>query len=484
MSSVSFDAQLPSGDQNEQYDTPFMSDKFEEPGTKLDAGDRLILERLAHIEHLLQTHSSPASAATPVSFKSEFLSPSASNSAIDDAISQKYSRGGSLETNADRADSTVDANISTMPEKHTTPAMNLLLWPKIRELVSRPYDSQVLLQLEMTRRPLKLPDFPRLDMTNSATFAAAYFELANPWYACVNPYSWKSYYRLGASVGFGQGPESCVILLTLALGHAAKSGNLAVQPQDQDAPGLDYFAAAWKIMPGLMVRNDILATQCHILAAAYLFYLVRPLEAWTLLSNASTKLQLLLNKSVVLKPAEKELRGRLFWGALLGQSDMLAELDLPHSGLLKFEDTIDLPRPFVDTGDEATGEDSIWFFLGQITLRRLLNRVSHLIYTTTATADPPTPKVERIVSELEFQLEQFYEGLPSPIKFPPGRIPAATRQQTALRLRYHACRTIIFRTYVFAVLADENTVRDPVVREKCRKCLESCMFQIEEAPVQ
>ncbi len=44
----------------------------------------------------------------------------------------------------------------------------------------------------------------------------------------------------------------------------------------------------------MMTSNSVLAAQCHLLAAAYLFYLVRPLEAWNLLCTTSTKLQLLL----------------------------------------------------------------------------------------------------------------------------------------------------------------------------------------------
>jgi hypothetical protein len=48
-----------------------------------------------------------------------------------------------------------------------------------------------------------------------------------------------------------------------------------------------------------------------------------------------------------------------------------------------------------------------------------------------------------------------------------------------LRLRYFACRTIIFRPYIQAVLADSSAAQEPGVQEACRKCLEACIRQVE-----
>lgn len=453
---------------------------YREPGVKLDSGDRLILDRLAQIEGLIQNSLVPA--ASIVTSKFDSHSPALSNRSINEPMHS----GASVTSSADSRLQTSSANISTMPKEHTTPALNLLQWPKIRDLVSRPYDSQVLLRLEMSRPSLKLPDFPRPDMTiNSTTYVAAYFKLVHVWYACVNPYSWKNYFRIGAAAGFSHGPESCVVLLVLALGSAAKSGSITDQPPGRDPPGLDYFAAGWKLLPSLLIRNDLIAIQCQVLAAAYLFYLVRPLQAWNMLANASMKLQLLLSHPGHHQSAESELSKRLFWNIVLGESNLLAELDLPHLGIVVLEETVGLPGPFQDTGDEAAGEDSIWYFLAEIALRRLLNRVSTLIYADTKTTVPPlTSKLARIVTELEFQLEQFCEGLPGPMKFPRERASAATPAQICLRMRYLAGRTIIFRPYVLAVLADESVGADAVVQEKCRKCLDACVSQIDNIHTQ
>lgn len=162
------------------------------------------------------------------------------------------------------------------------------------------------------------------------------------------------------------------------------------------------------------------------------------------------------------------------------ESDLLAELDLPHSGIVSFEESMRLPRSFpydaTTSSSNPPGTDDIWYFLAEIALRRLLNRVSHIIYShkrnSLAALDP-------VVAELDFQLTQWYEGLPPSIRFPRERLPARDQVQTVLRLRYFACRTIIYRPYIQAVLHDENLAHEPGVQAACEKCLDACVRQVE-----
>jgi hypothetical protein len=168
------------------------------------------------------------------------------------------------------------------------------------------------------------------------------------------------------------------------------------------------------------------------------------------------------------------------------ESDLLAELDLPHSGVVQFEESMRLPRSFpfdsaTPSSDEPPGNDDLWYFLAEIALRRLLNRVSHLIYSYTHRRSNSfsIATLEPVAAELDYQLNQWYESLPAPVKFPRERLPASNQIQAVLRLRYYACRTIIFRPYIQAVLADENVANEVGVQEACRKCLEACIRQIE-----
>jgi hypothetical protein len=387
-------------------------------------------------------------------------------------------------------------NISTMPKVHTNAALHLLQWPMIRDLVSRPYDPQILLQLEMSREELALPKNLCMDLSNNAAYIRAFFSRVNVWYACVNPFNWPSQYRTALSNGFREGGESCMVLLVLALGQASISGSISRIPISARPPGLSYFASAWQLLPSLMTRNTVLSAQCMVLASAYLFYLVRPLEAWTLLSSTSTKLQLLLSGPGRVPAEERELSERVYWNALLFESDLLAELDLPHSGIVQFEESVGLPGGFVgfqqydhmeDSEDGMdrngiVGRDELWYFLVEIALRRLLNRVSQLIYGKDSVATMSA--LEPVVAELDFQLGQWYESLPAALQFPYTRDLLADPVQTVLRLRYFACKTIIFRPYVLAVLDNEQAALDPAVRENCRKCLDAAIRQLDHITAQ
>ncbi|KAK3353120.1 hypothetical protein B0T25DRAFT_568347 [Lasiosphaeria hispida] len=452
---------------------------YREPGIKLDAGDKLILERLNRIESLLQMNM--------VGHQSNGLalshdSPNMSNGtglSGDNLLMQNATGFTSVIPSGGLGTwSATSNNISTMPKVHTNAALHLLQWPMIRDLVARPYDPQILLQLEMAREPLhSLTKTPCVDLSNTNAYIEAYFERVNIWYACVNPYTWRSHYRIALSNGFREGPESCIVLLVLSLGQASLRGSISRIVPHEDPPGLQYFTAAWALLPGMMTSNSVLAAQCHLLAAAYLFYLVRPLEAWNLLCTTSTKLQLLLMTPNRVPTDQRELSERIYWNALLFESDLLAELDLPHSGVVAFEENVGLPCGFEGDEQEAVGRDELWYFLAEIALRRLLNRVSQLIYSKDSMAS--TTSLEPVVAELDFQLTQWYENLPLPLQFPFTRAMLPDPVQTVLRLRFFACRTIIYRPYILAVLDNEQAILDPAVRDSCTKCLEASIRQLE-----
>ncbi|KAK4103589.1 hypothetical protein N658DRAFT_280147 [Parathielavia hyrcaniae] len=453
---------------------------YREPGIKLDAGDKLILERLNRIENLLQmgvvgghgngiglSHDSPNMSNGTALSGDNLVMQNANNNFVSIIPS------GGLGTWSATA-----TNISTMPKVHTNAALHLLQWPLIRDLVSRPYDPQILLQLEMAREPLhSLAKTPCVDLSNTNAYIEAYFDRVNIWYACVNPYTWRSHYRIALSNGFREGPESCIVLLVLSLGQASLRGSISRIVPHEDPPGLQYFTAAWSLLPGMMTSNSVLAAQCHLLAAAYLFYLVRPLEAWNLLCTTSTKLQLLLMTPNRVPTDQRELIERIYWNSLLFESDLLAELDLPHSGVVAFEENVGLPCGFEGDEQEAVGRDELWYFLAEIALRRLLNRVSQLIYSKDSMAS--TTSLEPVVAELDFQLTQWYESLPVPLQFPFTRTMLPDPVQTVLRLRFFACRTIIYRPYILAVLDNEQAILDPAVRDSCTKCLEASIRQLE-----
>lgn len=470
--------------------------EYREPSLKIDQGDRLILDKLAQIESLLKSRilATPIETPSPHATASVGSPPGATTS---HGPTQFHPAHGPMSpvarmSSAATVDGPSATNISTMPKRHSTPALHLLQWPVIRDLASGPCDPQVLMQLEMQRRPLDLSLATSIHSLRRdlPTYSRSFFESVNNWYAVVNPNNWHKCVRAADAAELRDGPESCMVLMVGALGAAAYAGSISHVPRQQRPPGMDYFAAGYWILPRLALRNDVLSAQCHILAAAYLLYIVRPLEAWNLLCQASVKLQLLLSHPNTIRPEVKELSERVYWNTLLIESDLLAELDLPHSGIVQFEESMDLPKSFpydaaATTQDELQGVDDLWYFSAEIALRRLLNRVSHLMYTGSH-LHPDMPEqlilsIGATADELDRQLNSWYDSLPAAIKFSRDRLPARRDQiQTVLRLRYFACRTIIFRPYVQAVLADENLARRQGVVDACGRCLDACIRQIED----
>ncbi|KAG5953292.1 hypothetical protein E4U58_000472 [Claviceps cyperi] len=312
------------------------------------------------------------------------------------------------------------------------PQYIFLLWPLVRDLVPRLYDPRIFLQLEMALEPLRiLTHASCVDLSDNRSYIKAYFDRVNIWYACINPLMWPSQYRTALSSGFRESPESCLVLVVLALGQASLREGISRMTPQETPPGMQYFMAAWSLLLEMITSNDILAAQCHLLAAA----------------------------------------------------DLLAELDLPHSRVVQLEETVGLSGRFEDEDQDQVrdrdddqdqgqdqcpvGKDELWYFLAEIALRRLLYRVSQLIYSKDSKASPTNLKP--VVAELDFQLTQWYESLPQPLQFPFSHSLFQDPVQAVLRLRFYACKTIIYRPYVLAVLEDEPTVLDPAVRECCHQ---------------
>lgn len=446
---------------------------YREPGVKLDAGDKIIIEQLNRIENMLQMSMTSGSSPVGVTVSA---SPGSSNVNQSHTYNSGRSPNGGGSNSGWGSTATAPAtNISTMPKQHTIAMLLLLRWPVVRDLISRPYDPSILLQLEMDREPLQtLSKTPAIDLSNTQAYVDSYFEKVNVWYACVNPYSWKAQYRIALSNGFREEPESCVVLLVFALGQASLRGSIAELEPNEDIPGMQYFMAAWSFLPSMMTTNTVLAAQCQLLAAAYMLYLVKPIEAWNLLCAISTKMQLLLMTPSRVTGQQRELLERIYWNTLLFESDLLAEFNLPHSGAVHFEEKVGLPGGFDGQDQDAEGPDDLWYFLAEIALRRLLNRVSQLLFSRDA-MPPGSGGLEPIATELDYQLTQWYEGLPRALQFPFSPTRVEDPVQAVLRLRFYACKGIIYRPFVEMAMENTTTLSDPIVRDNCYKCLEACI---------
>lgn len=453
---------------------------YREPGIKLDAGDKLILAQLDRIERMLEGQA-------PTEDPNLGVDPSLTDQSTT-AAGDGFNTGGGND-GLDRPNSPPNEGFdmpgdseSATVKLHMTPALHLLQWPKIGNLVSRTYNLELLLQPEMAREPLQLGDSLSLEFAHNDECVSSFFHDANIWYACVDPATWGQTYYTASAGHFREGPESCLVLLVLALGNASHSGNTTPMPQDTEPPGMPYFTAAWSQLPNLMINHNIISSQCVILASAYLLYLVRPIEAWTLLNSTLMKLKLLLNTSSGIAENLVEISTRVIWNAILLEGEILAELDLPQSPIANYSSMLGLPGNFPVGQDETSAEifpDQSWYLQASIGLRRLTTRINQTIYS--ASAPTSTTVLEPLVNSLDADLLAWYSDLP----FGADSLPTTTSQplshpaQTLLRFRYHSTRALIFRPYILAAFSNPTATSSPPVRAACYACLDSCVRALE-----
>ena len=435
----------------------------------------MILERLDRIEGFLHMNWSghPGVAAPVIPHPPPHNTAFIGNGGISDGVGQPGSFAA--KTAVMYEPSRQDEQISLMRP--------ILTWPKIQDLISAPFDPRSLLDLEFGRPTIAPRATLSLDVDNNFMYVRAFFENVAVWNAAVNPYDWDKYYEQAHNSGFREGPESCFVLLVIALG--ATSPRIASQPSpDNEAPGMSYFSAAWGLLSTLAASHDILASQCTILACNYLLYLVRPLEAWVLLSSTLPRLQVLLGKPASIPQESKELCNRVYWNAILLESSCVTALNVQMSGLSKAASAVSLlPTPFQPElygPPREKSDDHPWFLTAMASLHSLKEQI------TVQTALPESTQ-GHIAASLDSRLAEWYtvRAFPNSPALPPPRGELGDPTLEYLRTQYWLMRLRIFQPYILAVLTDESMTMQPIsmCRNSCRTCLDSAIRVLEDLPL-
>jgi hypothetical protein len=196
-------------------------------------------------------------------------------------------------------------------------------------------------------------------------------------------------------------------------------------------------------------------------------------------------------------------------------SQILAEFDFFPTGLRALENT--MPLPFADDDLQNTQrEEYRFFFLAQVSLRRLLNRIHANLYTPgstqlcdqtiaanrrlearsngdhTAILNPPfdpntlSPRMRNIMQELNLQLEMWKTHLPQSLQFSDtqdfatcarlelhGPRTMRDRLMGSLQSRFFAARSIINRPYIYGLLNPSGLLASPEDEERARAALEA-----------
>ncbi|KAK9452556.1 hypothetical protein V1511DRAFT_513736 [Dipodascopsis uninucleata] len=391
----------------------------------------------------------------------------------------------------------------TIPMGHNTSTIRVLRLPLIKSLIGD-YPQNYFFNIEAKRNISGLVSdrmFPPIDQDIGDMLVATYISTVHPHHPVVDTDVIFEYYKSILENGLCWDIKSAIVLIVLALGEIASNTDIAIPPllspsastplsvsggsennSGKAYPGMHYFNPAFNIISDIS-RFDfglkIEVAQAQVLAGAYLAYAVHPLSSWKMIHAASCAVQMLITQKKTIGNLS-EIEIRLFWSCFLIESDRLAEFELPRSGIEALVD--DMPLPSVSNPPDP----AMIYFLAEISIRRLLNRVHNSLYCEQDQTSRPLKSMMAICDELNRQLEMWHESIPGPVKptLGPDALEPRNEREAILRIRYYAARHIIFRPFVLNIIAKSPAEEDygglySQILDGCAKCLESIRMYLQ-----
>ncbi|KAI1823458.1 hypothetical protein F4861DRAFT_322003 [Xylaria intraflava] len=273
-------------------------------------------------------------------------------------------------------------------------------------------------------------------------------------------------------------------------------------------PGLEYFALASDMMGGDYGGFGLKHVHVHILAGLYHGQLGRVLESWEHIATASRKLQVELQPSLgrlsILEKCDKDSRrdnqlAFAFWTCLQLESDILAELQLPQSGILAFESQMPYPNTVfaVNNGFEKRVAEG---YLAQLYLRKKLNMVHNSLYDPSKTESERQQyrAMENEIKEIQAHIKEVKKAWVPQDYYWNDEDESLPDDFLAARLRakYWGSQVILYRPFLKLFLSpdDEESpyhneaaspeMMTPVdVNEQNRKCYDPITIQYAELAI-
>ncbi|KAJ6790005.1 hypothetical protein PWT90_03794 [Aphanocladium album] len=247
----------------------------------------------------------------------------------------------------------------------------------------------------------------------------------------------------------------------------------------ENIPGLEYFAFATDILGNhLGSYNNMKNVYADIFAGLYQGQLGRPLESFAFIHRAGHKLQVIMRPSLdklkkfkttreFIKDTKYNQLSLAFWTCLQLESDLIAELPVPPSGLLLYENDIPHPNMSLLEGFPKPVLDS---YLGQLYLRTHLNSIHRMFYAPEdpakgGRADIPFKNVDFVsdaVSGMEWVGPSF--------AFKEDDPPASDILSARLRAKYWGAQVLTYRPFLrqmlqFSYVKNHPTTGQPPLSE-------------------
>ncbi|KAI9653820.1 MAG: hypothetical protein M1831_005687 [Alyxoria varia] len=259
--------------------------------------------------------------------------------------------------------------------------------------------------------------------------------------------------------------------------HAIRMRQGAAPRNVDEIPGFAYHAEATAILGQTLGSPALTHVQACLLAGLYYGQLARVLDSWQWINLACTRVQVLFQNDIEqLKksPRDEALAIRkAYWTGLQLESDILAELDLPHSGISRIEDVMAVPDQSSIHGPIDEHDDTVMlYYTAQIHIRRILNRAHSALYNSSGNPINPGWAISNS-DELSQQLEDWRNLLPKGLRWGDRDEPAQDINDARLRAKYYGARYIIHRPFLHFVLhqSGRRNEQDKMRFEKRQDCL-------------
>lgn len=274
--------------------------------------------------------------------------------------------------------------------------------------------------------------------------------------------------------------STCLTFMLLALG--AISEDRSESPENQ-VPGLDYFARGCQILEHLSLRIGSLASlQCRVLQASYFKFAIRPLQTWNAITQAARDCMHILTSRMRdrMSHSEQEALHRAFWATSTILHELEATMKMHPIGLRHFHEMVPLPQ----FEEEDSG---FYFFLAQISLRKFLTQCLEVVgYHSARVIYAPV-----VTRELRKQVREWYDHLPSVVRFPLDAAPVFDTRKSFLRGQYFALFVVLGWPSVLKIMEHgdgEGVPLDPdtlvATKEQAAGCIRGCCLFLSVADEQ
>lgn len=225
----------------------------------------------------------------------------------------------------------------------------------------------------------------------------------------------------------------------------------------QVIPGLSLYGFATVILGHLQGGVELEHVQAGLLAGLYAGQLAHPFQSHGWICQAARACQVLVRQRRYERLEEgitQDLYNFAYWTCLQLESDLLAELDIPASGISRSEGRMGLPkgRYTIALPDDLSAPSTMMmlFYSAQIHLRKVLNRVHTDLYKVEKQGQ--TRWSSNVQEALSMNLNLWRNSLPDIMGWSDKDPPASDINAARMRAKYYGARYIIHRPLLYHAL--------------------------------